>query len=113
MKYTITGTYSDNIENFNELIKPIHNYISIESLNAGYGRFYFTTEDISSDAYQDIISHFNNVGIEKYNISEISQTGQTGLLNYFTSSHLIDLQEDFTIISNKQNYYNLLKYLEK
>jgi hypothetical protein len=106
MKYTITGKY-DETKDFNNLIIDIKNFISHESINAGCGRFYFESIDITSKEF----STFEDILNRELQISQITPK-KNKLLEYINDS-VNDLNEEFTVIKPSQNYYNLLKYLEK
>jgi hypothetical protein len=106
MKYTITGTYDKN-KNFHDLIEGVKSLINLDSINAGYGRFYFESNNLDSKEF----SEFEEILNRDLRINQISNK-KSKLLEYI-NDNAFDLNEEFTVIKPSQNYYNLLKYLEK
>lgn len=113
MKYSITGRYNEN-QIFQDMILPIDKYIDISSINAGNGYFYFQTNDVCSTKYEDLSSLLNLINFVSCNVSPLSTNkDKVSLLNVLNTLNDDCLKEDFTIVSNKQTYYNILQYLEK
>ena len=112
MKYSITGKYNESME-FADLILPIKQYVNFPSVNAGNGYFYFETSDVCSTKYEDLVSLLAMISFSSFKISDVMpdmDVKEISLLNILNDDCV---KEDFTVVSNKQTYYNLLQYLEK